>query len=93
MAIKKILKNHPNIDTKPLFELDLEGEQTLKALPHIINWFEGARIAVAADDEEFDIKGRKLSAIFQFAKAMPMLLEGVVNVRVDEDKKRKRSDG
>ena len=43
------------------------------AASHYLNWFEGARIAVAvaADDEEFDIKGRKLSAIFQFAKAMP----------------------
>ena len=82
----------------PLFEWGMgeDCEQTLKALPYIINWFGRAAVVAAADDEEgepYRINDRKLSAIFQFAKAMPMLLEGVVNVRVDEDKKRKRSDG
>ena len=43
VAIKKILMYHPNIDMEPLFELDSEGEWTLKALPHVIDWFERAR--------------------------------------------------
>ena len=96
VAIRKILCRYPDIDMEPLFQWDAEGEQTLKALPHIINWFERAEVIAAADDEEgetYRINDRKLSAIFQFAKAMPLLLEGVVNVRVDADKKRKRSDG
>ena len=55
----------------------------MKALPHIINWFERARVAVAANDEEFDINGRKLSAIFQFAKAKPLLFEGISRINAD----------
>ena len=81
---------------EPLFQWDAEGEQTLKALPHVINWFEKAK-EVAVEDEVEDveqecdcIEDRMLSAIFQFAKAMPLLFEGVVNVREDADKKRKR---
>ena len=74
-----------------LFQWDSEGEQTLKALPHVINWFGRAKVVAAADDEDYNIERRKLSAIFQFTKAMPLLREGVVNVRVDP-KKRKRSD-
>ena len=49
VAIRKILKYHPNIDMKPLFELDSDGEQTLKALPHVVDWFERAGEAVAGD--------------------------------------------
>ena len=77
MAIKKILKNHPNIDTKPLFELDLEGEQTLKALPYIVDWFGRAKKAVAVDEENCYrlLEERKLSAILQFSKAMQLLFE------------------
>ena len=92
-AIKKILKYHPNIDMEPLFQWDAEGEQTLKALPHIINWFERARLAVATGVEEHNVEGRKLSAIFQFARAMPLLLEGISHINDDVDnKKRKRED-
>ena len=92
VAIKKILKFHPNIDMEPLFQWDAEGEQTLKALPYVINWFERARVAVADEDEEmYNIEERKLSAIFQFAKTMPLLLEGISYISAD-DKKRKRED-
>ena len=82
MAIKKILKNHPNIDTKPLFEWDLEGEQTLKALPYIVDWFGRAKKAVAGDEENCYrlLEERKLSAILQFSKAMPLLFEGIATI-------------
>ena len=81
VAIKKILKNHPNIDTKPLFELDLEGEQTLKALPYIVDWFGRAKKAVAEDEENcYRLDERKLSAILQFSKAMPLLFEGIATI-------------
>ena len=73
-----------------LFEWDAEGEQTLKALPHIINWLERTKVAVADDGKEYGIEKRKLSVIFQFAKAMPLLLEGISRIKVD--KKRKRSE-
>jgi len=92
VAIRKILKFHPNIDTEPLFEWDAEGEHTLKALPYVMNWFERARVAVAdEDEEEYNIEGRKLSAIFQFAKTMPLLFEGISHISADI-KKRKRED-
>ena len=90
VAMKKILQNHSNIDVESLFEWDAEGEQTLKALPYVINWFERTKVAIADDGKEFGIEERKLSAIFQFAKAMPLLLEGISRIKVD--KKRKRSD-
>jgi len=95
IAIRKILKYHPNIDMGPLFEWGMEEdcEQTLNALPYVVNWFEKARVAVAEEEETYHINNRKLSAIFQFAKAMPLLLEGIANTKVDENKKRKRSDG
>ena len=95
VGMRKILQYHPNIDMEPLFQWDAEGEQTLKALPHIINWFEKAKVAVEDEVEDVcdRIEDRMLSAIVQFAKAMPLLFEGVVNVRVDADKKRKRLDG
>ena len=103
VSIKKILKCHPNIDMESLFEWDAEGEQSLKALPFVIDWFERAEEAVAdslddedsskSDDEEDDyqIEKMKLSAIFQFAKAMPLLLVPASNIKED-DKKRKRID-
>ena len=92
VAIKKILKFHPNIVMEPLFEWDAEGEQTLKALPYIVNWFERARVAVAdEDEEEYNVEERKLSAIFQFAKAMPLLLEGISHINAVNEK-RKRED-
>ena len=81
VAIKKILKNHPNIDMKPLFEWDLEGEQTLKALPYIVDWFGRAKKAVAEDEENcYRLDERKLSAILQFSKAMPLLFEGIATI-------------
>ena len=89
VAIKKILKYHPNIDMEPLFQWDAEGEQTLKALPCIIDWFERTRVAVE-DEEEYNIDGRKLNAIFQFTKAMPLLIEGIATIKAD--RKRKRSE-
>ena len=97
VAIKKILRYHPNIDMVPLFEwgMEEEGEQTLKALPFVFDWFERAEEAVdekdnsdsdddsseSDDDNEeekdYQIAERKLSAIFQFSKAMPLLFEGI----------------
>ena len=90
VAIKKILKFHPNIDMEPLFEWDAEGEHTLKALPYVMNWIERARVAFAdEDEEEYNIEERKLSAIFQFAKAMPVLFVPASNIK-EESNKRKR---
>ena len=95
VAIKKILKYHPNIDMEPLFQWDAEGEQNLKALPHVMNWFERARAAVTDEEEDqYNVDGRKLNAIFQFAKAVPLLFGGIATIKRDDDKvnKRKRND-
>ena len=93
VAIKKILKYHPNIDMEPLFEWDTDGEQSLKALPYIFDWFKRAGEAVAGDidREDYHVEEKKLSAIFQFAKAMPLLVVPASNIKED-DKKRKRID-
>jgi hypothetical protein len=84
VAIKKILKYHPNIDMEPLFEWNMEGEgeRNLKALPYVIAWFERAREAVEAvandeGGERNNIGERKLSAIYQFAKNMPLMFAPV----------------
>ena len=89
VAIKKILQNHSNIDMEPqLFEWGAEeGEQNLKALPYAINWFERAGVAVADEEEEqYNLDGRKLNAIFQFAKAMSLLFGGITTIKRDDDK-------
>ena len=93
VAIKKILKYHPNIDMEPLFEWNMEGEgeRYLKALPYVIAWFDRAREAVANEErgERNNIGERKLSAIYQFAKAMPLLFVPTHHIK-GENNKRKR---
>ena len=82
-----------------LFGWDSDDEQSLKSLPYVIDWFETAEEAVNAAEEsqptrfpnlpkfECNIDQRKLSAIYQFARSMP--LQFVSNTKV-EKKKRKR---
>ena len=94
VAIKKILKYHPNIDMEPLYEWNMEGEgeRDLKALPYVIAWFDRAGEAVAGSEEGGSkIFRRNLSAIFQFAQAMPLLFVPVSHIHIKMDnKKRKR---
>ena len=93
VAIKKILKYHPNIDMEPFFEWNMEGderERNLKALPYIIDWFERAGHAVAEDRESYDLDTTKLSAIYQFAHAMPLLFVPALHHTKGENNKRKR---
>ena len=96
------------MDMEPLFEWDADGEQSLKALPYVIDWFKRAKEAVAdedmldnededdeddssvSDDYDYCVEERKLSAIFQFAKAMPLLLEAISCIKVDDHRKHKR---
>ena len=73
-----------------LFQWDSEGEQTLKALPYLVDWFGKAEEAVAGDEENcYGLDEKKLSAIFQFAKTMPLLFVPASHIKKD-DKKRKR---
>ena len=95
VIMKKILRSHP-IDTS-LFELGLEeGERNLKALPYVIDWFDRAKVAVEEEylgndiSYPYDVDRRKLSAIYQFAQAMPSLFVPVPQVK-GVDKKRKRN--
>ena len=81
----KIVQYHPNIDMEPLFEWGSEDEQTLKALPFVVTWFDKAGEVGDADD----IGKRKLSAIYQFARAMPLMFVPSFHIKVG-DKKQKR---
>ena len=91
----------------PLFDWDAEeGEQNLKALPYAIDWFDRAeeaasdggwfdraRAAVADDGASYNFDSRKLSAVFQFAKAMPLLFVTASHIKKGaNNKKRKRGD-
>ena len=97
VAIKKILEYHP-IDMEPLFELDENKERSLKGLPLVIDWFERAKEAhdqvpcsIESINEE-SIDRQKLSAIYQFASAMPLLFIPTDHTK-GKDTKRKRADG
>ena len=103
VVMKKILQYHPNIDMNPLFGWDMEGEWTLKGLPYIIDWFNRAAVAVndrgtrrvarAKDKVNYNVDTKKLSAIYEFAKAMPSMFVPTPHTTVDDDgskKKRKR---
>jgi len=82
----KIIQYHPNIDMEPLFEWGSEDERTLKALPFVVAWFDKAEETGDADD----VGQRKLSSIYQFARAMPlMMFVPTFHIKVG-DKKRKR---
>ena len=94
VAIKKILRYHPNLDVTELFSLGSEeGENTLKALPFLIDRFDEAREAVANDWDEAGFKiieRRKLSGIYQFALSMPMLFVPSIQTK-EGNGKRKRT--
>ena len=99
VAIKKIIKHHPDIDMEPLYGWNKDGEWTLKSLPYVVAWFERACAAKAAEVDESRafiralgrdrINRRTLSSIYKFAKAMPMLFVPADHVKTDK-KKRKR---
>lgn len=75
VAIKKIIRSHPSIELEPFFQFGLDGERNLKGLPNIISWFGSALQTAANNAEECDVKNRKLSAIYQFARTMPIYFE------------------
>jgi len=67
VAIKKILRHHSHIDMESFFEWDL------KVLPAAIVWFDRARACTENDEAEMNVDLMKLSAIYQFTRAMPMV--------------------
>ena len=73
-CLATLLKLNFAVDMEPLFELDTEDdERNLKALPHVIDWFDRrARETTRNRLVPKCIRTRKLSAIFQFARAMPV---------------------
>jgi len=66
VAVQKILHYHSHLDMEPFLEWDL------KVLPLAINWFDKARAFSQNDDEE-NVDARQLSAIYQFARAVPLM--------------------
>jgi len=89
VAIKKILKYHPNINMEPYFDWNSDGEWTLKALPYVVDWFDRAREIVCLDDYDYQADEKKFSAIYQFARSMPLMIVPLSHTKVG-DKKRKR---
>ena len=61
VAIRKILHRYPDIDMELLFQ----WSNYLKALPHVISWFERAKVVVVVANEgeeyNYNIDQRKLS--------------------------------
>jgi len=106
--MRKTLKYHPilaKIDVSELFEWGEEGEQTLKSLPYMLAWFERAANTVATlkkkrarKSYQRKINRRELSAIYEYAKAMPLeFVSASHNIKVVDGhcqgkKKRKRDD-
>lgn len=92
VAIKKILKHLPSIDMEPIYAWDSKDEQTLKGLPYVIDWFKRAEEAIEqANDRvehDYQVETKKLTAIYQFARAMPVLFVPPSHT----NKKRKRDD-
>lgn len=104
VAMMKIINNHPNIEVSELFTWDKKGEQTLKSLPYMLAWFERAANTVATlkkkrarKSYQRKINRRELSAIYEYAKAMPLeFVSASHNIKVVDEhcqgKKRKRDD-
>ena len=69
-----LLKLNLAVDMEPLFELDTEdNEKKPKALPNVIDWFDRRGTESNQDGEVVkSINARKLSAIYQFARAVPL---------------------
>eukprot|EP00579_Thalassiosira_antarctica_P014777 CAMPEP_0201945628 /NCGR_PEP_ID=MMETSP0903-20130614/54001_1 /ASSEMBLY_ACC=CAM_ASM_000552 /TAXON_ID=420261 /ORGANISM="Thalassiosira antarctica, Strain CCMP982" /LENGTH=375 /DNA_ID=CAMNT_0048488699 /DNA_START=45 /DNA_END=1172 /DNA_ORIENTATION=- len=65
VATQKILRHHTRLDMEPFLEWDLG------VLPPVVNCFDRARDG--AQNEEFNVDAKKLSAIYQFAKAKPLM--------------------
>ena len=94
VAMIKILQFNFNINMEPFFEWNMEGEgeRDLKALPYIIAWFNKAGEMAASEGLQcYRIERRKLFAIYQFAKVMPMLFVPASLIKKNE-KKRKRDE-
>ena len=96
VAMIKILKYYPNIDMEELFEWGSNNERNLMALPYVIDWFKRAEEAIEqANDRvnhDYQVETKKLSAIYQFARNMPVLFIPPSHTKVDNNKKRKRDD-
>ena len=73
LNLLSLLKLNRAVDMEPLFELDEDDERKPKALPCVIDWFD-RRVRESNEDGELvnSINSRKLSCIFQFARAMPL---------------------
>ena len=65
----------------------------MKALHRVIAWFEQAGKAVAdKESKNYHIKNRKVSAIFQFAKAILWFVPSSHSHGKRNDKKRKKDE-
>ena len=88
VAIRKILKFQPNVfrNMQPFFaDWISDDEQSLKALPYVIDWLnKAARITAQPSPDMIyqfkNIKLKKLSAIYEFAHTMLVMFVTDINV-------------
>ena len=66
VAVQKILRHHAHLDMEPFLEWDL------KVLPLAVSWFDRARNSVP-ENSGAHVGAKKLSAVYQFVKALPMM--------------------
>jgi len=66
VAVQKILRHHAHLDMEPFLEWDL------KVLPLVVSWFDRARDS-DPENSGAHVDTKKLSAIYQFATALPMM--------------------
>mmetsp|Transcript_31008 Transcript_31008/g.65484 ORF Transcript_31008/g.65484 Transcript_31008/m.65484 type:complete len:128 (-) Transcript_31008:149-532(-) len=66
-------KEHIATKKNLLYHTDMKFERDLKVLPLAISWFDKARDFSENDREESNVDARKLSAIYQFARAVPLM--------------------
>ena len=102
VAIIKILLFHPPVDMQPFFKwgMEVDEEPTLKALPYVVDWFERAQVAISNDDGLWhhyetawhNIDAKVLSAIYLFAKEMPLLFTAPLTSIGKIARKRKRDN-
>ena len=99
VAMIKILKYYPNIDMEELFEWGSNNERNLMALPYVIDWFDRAeeavekiRIYMRKREEYNNTEKRKLSAIYQFSLAMPLMFIPASHIKVDDKKRKRKND-
>ena len=81
-----------------LFEWGSGDERNIMSLPYVIAWFERAREAAISsiidrdDDYNYQVEERRLTAIYEFTLAMPILFVPPSYTEVNDKKRKRKND-